>query len=47
MTGGWTGALAAYVFGVPFKKAVPLILVGVLIAGVIVTAATLGVFSFI
>jgi len=47
VTGGWTGALAAYVFGIPFKKAVPLILVGVIIAGVIVTAATLGVFSFI
>ena len=47
VTGGWTGALAAYVFGIPFKKAAPLILIGVVIAGVIVTAATLGVFSFI
>jgi len=47
VTGGWTGALAAYVFGIPFKKAAPLILIGVVIAGVIVTAITLGVFSFI
>ncbi len=43
VTGGWSGALAAFVFGVPFKKALPLILLGVMIAGVIVTGLSLGV----
>ncbi|MFH2105129.1 MAG: small multi-drug export protein [Parcubacteria group bacterium] len=47
MTGAYTGAMAAYVFGVPAKRAIPLIFIGVLIAGIIVTVATLGVFSFI
>jgi len=35
-TGAWTGAIAAFLFGVPFKKAFALILSGVIIAGVIV-----------
>ena len=43
MTGAWTGSLAAFVFGIPYKKALPLIFVGVLIAGVIVTLAATGV----
>lgn len=43
ITGGWTGALAAFVFGIPFKKALPLIFIGLLIAGVIVTLVTTGV----
>ncbi len=47
MTGAYTGAMASYVFGVPAKRAIPLIFVGVLIAGIIVTAATMGVFSFV
>lgn len=42
-TGAWTGALLAYLFGIPFKYAFPLIAVGVSIAGVLVTLATLGV----
>jgi uncharacterized membrane protein len=47
MTGGWSGALIAFVFGIPFKKAFPLISLGVLIAGVIVTLLTVGIsFSF-
>jgi len=46
-TGGWTGALASFVFGIPFKKAFTLITLGILIAGIIVTFVTLGtVFSF-
>jgi uncharacterized membrane protein len=36
-TGAWTGILAAYVFGVPKSRAVPLIILGVLIAGLLVT----------
>ena len=42
LTGAYTGALAAYVFGIPFRRAFPLIAIGVLIAAVIVTAITLG-----
>jgi uncharacterized membrane protein len=42
MTGGWTGALVAYVFGIRFWYALSSIGLGVLIAGAIVTAITLG-----
>ncbi len=42
MTGAWSGALAAFVFGIPPKKSLPLIFLGVLIAGVIVSILTLG-----
>jgi len=40
ITGGWTGSLIAFVFGIPFKKAFPLIALGVLVAGVIVSFLT-------
>ncbi len=43
ITGGYSGAVAAFVFGIPFKKALPLIFLGVMIAGVIVTGLSLGV----
>jgi uncharacterized membrane protein len=36
-TGAWSGALAAFVFGVPFRRAMVAITCGVLIAGVVVT----------
>lgn len=42
-TGAWTGALAAFVFGIPIKRAFPLIVLGVLIAGIIVTCVTVGI----
>lgn len=41
VTGGWTGALLAFLFGIPFRKAFFLIMSGILIAGGIVTGATL------
>ena len=44
-TGAWTAMLAAFVFGIPFRKAFPLILFGVIIAGVIVSVLTLGVLA--
>lgn len=44
-TGAWTGALVAHLFGIPFKYAFPLIAVGVCIAGIVVTLATLGVIT--
>ena len=37
ITGAWSGALAAFVFGVERRKAFGLIAIGVLIAGVVVT----------
>lgn len=37
ITGAWSGALAAFVFGVERRKAFGLITIGVLIAGVVVT----------
>lgn len=40
-TGAWTGSLAAWVFHLPPRIAIPLIWLGVLIAGVIVTSLTL------
>ena len=45
--GGWTGAICAFVFGIPFKKALPLVTIGCLIAGVIVTLLTLGIIKII
>ena len=42
-TGAWSGAMAAFVFGIPPKRAVPSIIAGVLIAGLAVGALTLGI----
>lgn len=36
ITGGWTASLMAFVFNLPFKKAFPVISIGVMIAGAIV-----------
>ena len=41
-TGGWTGALAAAFLDMPLRKAMPSILLGVLIAGFLVTGITYG-----
>lgn len=45
MTGAWTGSLVAFLFGLKYKKALPLIFIGVLIAGAIVTLASTGIIS--
>lgn len=42
VTGAWTGSLAAFLFGIPLKRALPAIVAGVLIAGGIVTAVYYG-----
>lgn len=42
-TGGWTGALMAALLDIPPKKAFPIIAIGVLIAGFIMTTVTYGV----
>ncbi len=41
MTGAWTGAIAAFVFGLEFKKSLIAIFAGLLISATIVTALTL------
>ena len=46
-TGAWTGTLAALLFGIPMKRALPNILYGVIIAGVIVTIITTGLINFL
>lgn len=43
MTGAWTGALIAYLFGLDYKKSFLTIFLGVLMAGVIVTLVMVGV----
>ncbi len=47
VTGGWTGSVAAFVFGIPFKKSLPLIFTGVMIAGIITTFISLGINNII
>ena len=42
-TGAWTGALVAAMLDMQLKRAIPAIVLGVLIAGVIVSLATAGV----
>ena len=43
-TGGWTGALMAALLGIEFKRALPIITLGVLIAGMIMSLVTYGFF---
>lgn len=45
-TGAWSGAVAAFVFGFPKKKAFFSILVGVVMAAIIVTILTVGASAF-
>ena len=47
LIGGWSGAIAAFVFGIPFKKGLPLIIIGSLLAGIVVTILTLGISNLI
>jgi uncharacterized membrane protein len=47
VTGAWTGALLAFIFGIRLKYAVPCILAGILIAGVVVTLAAKGVLGVV
>lgn len=43
MTGAWTGSVAAFIFGLSRGRSFFLITLGVLIAAIVVTSATLGV----
>ena len=40
LIGGMTGALAAFVFNIPFKKSIPLLLAGTMFSGLIVLSLT-------
>lgn len=42
MTGAWSGALAAFIFGFSFKKAWPYIFLGVVISAIITSCVVLG-----
>jgi uncharacterized membrane protein len=43
LLGGWSGPLVAFVFNIKLKKSIPLVTLGCMAAGVIVTALTLWV----
>ena len=46
-TGAWTGTLAASILNMDFKKSVVFVMLGVILAGVIMLLASLGVFGAI
>ncbi len=46
VTGAWTGSVAAVIFDIPPRYALPAIFLGVCLAGIIVTLLTLGVTLF-
>jgi len=46
-TGAWTGSVAAFLFGISYNRSLWLIACGALIAGVIVTIMTAGIYSFL
>ena len=46
-TGAWTGSIAAFIFGISYGRSLGLISIGVLIAGIIVTMITTGIYSFL
>ncbi|MCX6762405.1 MAG: small multi-drug export protein [Candidatus Moranbacteria bacterium] len=43
LLGGWTGPLAAFVFNIKLKKSIPLVVLGCMAAGIIVTFLTVWV----
>ncbi len=45
-TGGWTGSLMAALLDIDTKRSLPIIALGVLIAGIIMSLLTYGIFSF-
>lgn len=42
VTGAWTGSMAAFLFGIPARMAIPSILLGVAVAGAVVTLIMTG-----
>lgn len=47
VTGAWTGALAAFIFGIPKKVSFLFIFLGVIIAGIIVSLISQGTLGFL
>jgi uncharacterized membrane protein len=47
ITGVWTGCVAAFLFGIRFWYAFPMMVGGVIIAGIIVTGTNLGIINLI
>lgn len=45
VTGAWTGSVAAFLFGIPARLALPSIALGVAVAGAVVTLIVTGVFA--
>ena len=45
VTGAWTGCVAAFIFKIPLKLALPAIISGIMIAGTVVTLASLGMIT--
>ena len=45
ITGGWTGAIAAFLLGISFQRALPAIALGILIAGILVSLAVASTLS--
>ncbi len=43
MTGAWTGSVAAYLFRLPLRFSVPCIILGICVAGIVVTLVSMGV----
>jgi uncharacterized membrane protein len=43
LLGGMTGALAAFIFGVPLRKSLPLLLTGTMLSALIVVFVTVGI----
>lgn len=46
-SGGWTGSLVAFLFGIPYWKAIGYISIGLTMAGILITMGMTGVLSFI
>ena len=47
VTGAWTGTLGAWILGIPKRRTLPAVILGVALAGIIVTAAALlGIHAF-
>jgi len=45
MTDAWSGAIATFLFGIPYWRALDWIFLGVIFAGLIVTSLSLGAIS--
>jgi len=47
LTGAWSGCAAAYVFGIPFRYALPAIVLGTVAAALVTSLPTLGILTMI